>query len=220
MCGRYRRTTQEEELARRYGIEIPRQRDLPISWNIAPSQHVLAIRKEPESGKRSLDPLRWGLIPSWAKDEKIAYKTINARVETVDTSPSYRGAFKKRRCLIPVDSFYEWKKAGTVRQPYSIGMKDDQPFVFAGLWEDWKALGSNEWLRTCTIITCEPNELCAEIHNRMPVILPEEFHEAWLSGAAGKEELTPFPGDGMKAIPIGTRVNSPRNNDPEIIAQL
>jgi putative SOS response-associated peptidase YedK len=220
MCGRYRRTTQEEELARQYGIEIPRERDLPISWNVAPSQYVLAIRKEPESGKRSLDPLRWGLIPSWAQDEKIAYKTINARVETVDTSPSYRGAFKKRRCLIPADSFYEWKKAGTVKQPYSIGMKDDQPFVFAGLWEGWKAPESDEWLRTCTIITCEPNELCVEIHNRMPVILPEEFHEAWLSGAAEKEVLTPFPADAMKVFPIGTRVNSPRNNDPHIIDQV
>jgi putative SOS response-associated peptidase YedK len=131
MCGRYRRTTAEEELAKRYHIPIPRQTDLPISWNVAPSQQVLVIRKDPDSGQRSLDALRWGLIPSWAKDEKIACKTINARVEKVDTAPSYRDAFKKRRCLVPADSFFEWKKAGTVKQPYSIGMTDDAPFVYS-----------------------------------------------------------------------------------------
>jgi putative SOS response-associated peptidase YedK len=217
MCGRYRRTTSEEELAKRYHIPIPRQTDLPISWNIAPSQVVLAIRKNPETGERSLDGLRWGLIPSWAKDDKIAYKTINARVETLDTTASYRSAFKKRRCLIPSDGFYEWQRAGALKQPYSIGMQDGSPFVFAGLWEGWKRPGSEDWLRTCTIITCEPNEFTATIHSRMPVILPEEVHEAWLSGEAGKEVLTPFPADRMKAFPISTLVNSPRNNDPHIL---
>jgi putative SOS response-associated peptidase YedK len=112
MCGRYRRTTAEEGLARRYHIPIPAQLDLPISWNLAPSQDVLAIRFNPKTKQRSLDPLRWGLIPYWAKDPKIAYKTINARAESVDTAPSYQQAFKKRRCLIPVDTFYEWKKVG------------------------------------------------------------------------------------------------------------
>jgi putative SOS response-associated peptidase YedK len=142
MCGRYRRTTAEEELARRYHIPIPTQRDLPISWNVAPSQDVLAIRYNPKTRQRSLDALRWGLIPYWAKDPKIAYRTINARVETVDTAPSYREAFKKRRCLIPADSFYEWKKVVGGKIPYAIGMKDDSPFVFAGLWEGWKDPGS------------------------------------------------------------------------------
>jgi putative SOS response-associated peptidase YedK len=220
MCGRYRRTTSDEELARIYNIPIPVQSDLPISWNIAPGQKILVIRKNPETGQRSLDALRWGLIPVWSKDEKIAFKTINARVETVDTSPSYRSAFKKRRCLIPVDSYFEWKKAGTVKQPYSISMMDDAPFVFAGLWEGWKPPGSDEWIRTCTIITGEPNELIAQIHNRMPVILPEQHHDAWLSGDAGREVLTLFPGERMKAWPISTRVNTPRNNDPQIIEPL
>src|ERR1700730_4871679 len=158
MCGRYRRTTAEEELARRYHIPIPPQRDLPISWNIAPSQDVLAIRFNPETKQRSLDALRWGLIPYWAKDPKIAYRTINARAESVDTAPSYRQAFKKRRCLIPVDTFYEWKKVVGGKIPYAIGMKDDSPFVFAGLWEGWKDPATDEWLRTCTIITGEANE--------------------------------------------------------------
>jgi putative SOS response-associated peptidase YedK len=220
MCGRYRRTTQQEELARRYKIPIPVQTDLPISWNIAPSQDVLAIRYNGETGQRSLDALRWGLIPSWAKDEKIAFKTINARMETVETAPSYRSAFKKRRCLIPADGFYEWRRHGGPKAPFSIGMKDDRPFVFAGLWEGWKAPASNVWLRTCTIITTEANELVAQIHDRMPVILPEQFHAAWLGQsqvADLKALLRPFPADEMKMFEISPRVNSARNNDAEIL---
>jgi len=147
MCGRYRRTTREEELARIYGIPIPSQPDLPISYNIAPSQEVLAIRLNPETKQRSLDRLRWGLVPYWAKDEKIGFKTINARAETVDTAHSFRSAFKKRRCLIPADGFYEWKKVIGGKIPYSIEMKDDSPFVFAGLWEGWQNPETHErWL--------------------------------------------------------------------------
>src|SRR6202162_1427540 len=168
MCGRYRRTTAQEELARRYRISIPPQRDLPISWNIAPTQDVLAIRLHPETKQRNLDTLRWGLIPNWAKDPKIAYKTINARAETVNTAPSYRQAFEKRRCLIPCDGFYEWKKVLGAKIPYTISMKDDSPFVFAGLWEAWKDSTNDQWLHTCTIITGEPNEFVREIHTRMP----------------------------------------------------
>jgi putative SOS response-associated peptidase YedK len=143
MCGRYRRTTSEEELARLYHIPIPPQRDLSISWNIAPNQDVLVIRYNPKAKQRSLDSLRWGLIPYWAKDPKIAFKTINARAETVDSAPSYREAFKKRRCLIPADGFYEWRTIGGTKIPFAIAMKDDRPFVFAGLWEGWKDPGSD-----------------------------------------------------------------------------
>lgn len=217
MCGRYRRTTSEEEIARQYHIPIPPELDLPISYNIAPTQNVLAIRFNPETKQRTLDALRWGLIPNWAKDPKIAYRTINARVETVDTAPSYRQAFKKRRCLLPVDTFFEWKKVVGGKIPHAIGMKDDSVFVFAGLWEGWKDPATEAWLRTCTIITGEPNELLREIHTRMPVILTEEVHDAWLSGEAGKEILVPFPADRMKAWPISPRVNSPKNNDPSIL---
>jgi putative SOS response-associated peptidase YedK len=217
MCGRYRRTTQEEELARLYHIPIPKQTDLPISYNIAPSQQVLTIRFNPETQQRSLDALQWGLIPSWANDPKIGYKTVNARVETIDTAPSFREAFKKRRCLIPADGFYEWQKVVGGKIPFSIGMKDNAPFVFAGLWEGWKDPATQVWLRTCTIITGEPNELVAQIHSRMPVILAEEHHEAWLTNQAGKEVLVPFPGSAMRAWPIGPRVNSPKNNDPDLL---
>ena len=219
MCGRYRRTTREEELARIYHIPIPTQPDLPISYNIAPSQEVLAIRYNPENKQRSLDSLRWGLVPYWAKDEKIGFKTINARAETVDSAYSFRSAFKKRRCLIPTDGFYEWKKVIGGKIPYSIGMKDDSPFVFAGLWEGWLNPETDEWLRTCTIITGEPNELVAEIHTRMPVILPRETHDRWLFGEAGKEVLRPFPAKAMKIWRISTRVNKPENNDPGLLAE-
>jgi putative SOS response-associated peptidase YedK len=130
--------------------------------NIAPSQKVLTIRFNRESQQRSLDALQWGLIPYWAKDPRIAYKTINARVETIDTAPSYRQAFKKRRCLIPADGFYEWRKTAKPKLPFAIAMKDGRPFTFAGLWENWKDPESGEWLRTCTIITGEPNELVAD----------------------------------------------------------
>jgi putative SOS response-associated peptidase YedK len=220
MCGRYRRTTSEEELARRYHIPIPPQRDLPISWNIAPTQDVLTIRLHPETKQRTMDTLRWGLIPNWAKDPKVAYKTINARAETVDSAPSFRQAFRKRRCLVPVDGFYEWKKVPGGKIPYSISMKDDSPFVFAGLWEGWKDPANGEWLHTCTIITGEPNEFVREIHNRMPVILREEHHESWLSGEAGKEVLVPYPAERMKAWPISSRVNSPKNDDADIVASI
>jgi putative SOS response-associated peptidase YedK len=138
-------------------------------------------------------PMGTNLIPYWANDPKIAHKTINARGETVDTAPSYRQAFEKRRCLIPADGFYEWKKVVGGKIPYSIGMKDDAPFVFAGLWEGWKDPATQEWLHTCTIITGKPNELVAQIHTRMPVILGEEHHEAWLTNQAGKEVLVPSP---------------------------
>jgi putative SOS response-associated peptidase YedK len=220
MCGRYRRTTQEEELARIYNVPIPVQTDLPISWNVAPSQNVLVIRRNPETGRRSLDALRWGLVPSWAKDEKIAFKTINARMETIDTAASFRAAFRKRRCLIPADGFYEWKKLVGGKVPYSIGLRSGAPFVFAGLWEGWKSPANGEWLRTCTIITTEPSELCAKVHNRMPVILPESLHDAWLAGDAGKEVLIGYPAEEMTAWEISSRVNTPRNDDPAIIEKV
>jgi putative SOS response-associated peptidase YedK len=220
MCGRYRRTTSEEEIARRYNIPIPSQRDLPISWNIAPTQDILAIRFNPETQQRTLDHLRWGLVPYWSTDLKIGNKTINARVETVDTAPSYRQAFKKRRCLVPADGFYEWKKVPGGKVPYSIGMKDGSPFVFAGLWDGWKDPATGTWLHTCTIITGQPNDFVREIHTRMPIILPEEHHRSWLSGEAGKEVLIPFPADQMTAWPISAKVNSPANNDPEIVSPV
>jgi putative SOS response-associated peptidase YedK len=220
MCGRYRRTTQEEELARMYHIPIPRQTDLPISFNIAPSQDVLAVRYDPEKAVRSLVSLRWGLIPSWAKDEKIGYRTINARMETVQTAPAYRKAFKKRRCLVLANGFYEWRRRGGPRVPFDIALKDNEPFAFAGLWEAWKNPVSREWLFSCTIITTEANELISQIHDRMPVILDAADQPAWLGEEKSHDLgqlLRPFPADRLKMVEISTRVNNPKNNDASVL---
>jgi putative SOS response-associated peptidase YedK len=211
MCGRYRRTTREEELARIYHIPIPAQPDLPISYNIAPSQPVLAIRFNPETKQRSLDTLVWGLVPYWSKDGNTGF--INARAERIDMASAFRRPFQKRRCLIPADGFYEWHKTPEGKVPYSIEMKNGSPFVFAGLWDGWQNPHTKEWLRTCVIITGEPNDLVAQIHNRMPAILATETHDAWLSGESGKEILRPFPANEMTARPISKRINKPENND-------
>jgi putative SOS response-associated peptidase YedK len=219
MCGRYRRTTREEELARIYSIPVPKQPDLPVSYNIAPSQNVLAIRFNPETRERTLDQLRWGLIPHWAKDQKIAYRTINARAESVDKAPAYRQAFIKHRCLIPADGFYEWRKTAKPKLPFAIAMKGDRPFTFAGLWENWKDFETEKWIRTCTIITGEPNELVAQIHPRMPVIIPEQHHAAWLGETDDgnvKELLVSYPADQMRMWAISPRVNGPKNDDPSL----
>lgn len=220
MCGRYRRTTREEELCRIYNIPIPPQRDLPISYNIAPSHDVLVIRFNPATSQRSLDALRWGLVPHWAEDKRIAFRTINARCETIDTAPSFKKAFRRRRCLIPADGFYEWSMIGEAKVPFTIGMKNDLPFVFAGLWEGWRIPSTDEWLRTCTIITCDANELVSQIHPRMPIILPVEQHAVWLGETEDgdlKALLRPYPADEMKMWPVSERVNSPKNDDPSLL---
>ena len=134
-------------------------------------------------------------------------------------APAFRRPFQKRRCLIPADVFYEWKKTPEGKIPYSLEMKDGSPFVFAGLWDGWQNSSTKEWLRTCAIITGEPNELVSQIHIRMPVILPPETHEQWLSGESGKEILRPFPANEMTARPISKRINKPENNDPGVLEE-
>jgi putative SOS response-associated peptidase YedK len=220
MCGRYRRTTREEELARRWNIPIPAQRDLPISWNVAPSSEVLAIRLKRDTKAAAFDWLRWGLVPYWSKDKRIAYSTINARAETIDKTPAFRRAFQKRRCLIPADGFYEWRKTRPPKVPFHIALKDESPFCFAGIWEAWQDPTSGEWLRSCSIVTTEANELISQIHDRMPVILREADFPLWL-GEASEEELKtllrPYPAEEMRMWEISVRVNTPANDDPAII---
>ena len=158
MCGRYRRTTQEEELARLYHIRSRGGRICRSVTTLARARRVLTIRFNPETRARSLDALQWGLIPYWAKDPKIAYRTINARAETIDKAPSYRRAFLNRCCLIPADGFYEWRKTARPKLPFAIAMKDGRRFTFVlGSRENWEIPNLEEWLRTCTIITGEPN---------------------------------------------------------------
>ncbi len=191
---------------------------LAPNYNIAPTQEVAAVVEEDE--KRKLEVFRWGLIPSWAKDPSIGNKMINARAETVSEKPSFRSAFKKRRCLIVADGFYEWQKTDNGKQPYHFRMKDSSPFAFAGLWEAWD--GQGEEIRSCSIVTTDANDLMNEIHHRMPVILHPENYGVWLDqGFAEKEALTdllrPYPSDEMEAYPVSRRVNKPANNEPSVI---
>lgn len=192
-------------------------------YNVAPSQVAPVVRMTKDGG-RGLFMLRWGLIPSWAKDTKFGYKTINARAETVATQPAFRSAFKKRRCLVPVSGFYEWKTVpgSKTKQPYYISAADEEPLVFAGLWEWWRdpADESAEPIESFTIITTTPNELMGEIHNRMPVILSREDFGLWLDDANEGDEavrglLRTYPSELMMARKVSTLVNSPKNDSPE-----
>jgi putative SOS response-associated peptidase YedK len=169
--------------------------------------------------------LRWGLVPFWAKDISIGYKLINARSETLSEKPSFKNAFKNRRCLILADGFYEWQKPaakGAPKAPFRFTLKDEKPFAFAGLWESWYS-PENEEIQSCTIITCEPNPLLAQIHNRMPVILDRNNCWEWLSDKPESELaglMKPYPADEMKGYPVGQKVNNPRVDDINLIKPL
>jgi putative SOS response-associated peptidase YedK len=218
MCGRFNLRVNPALLAEIF--QLTREPDIHPRYNIAPTQQVAVVRRADVG--RELSMLRWGLVPSWAKDVKIGNSLINARAETVATKPAFRAAFKARRCLIPATGFYEWKKTGKAKQPFHIEMKDGQPFAFAGLWEFWK--GDGEPIESCTIITGEPNEVARGIHDRMPVILPEEEYDRWLDLKAPADALqelfVPYPAAEMHGAPISTRVNSPRYDGPECLEQL
>ena len=213
MCGRYTLRTSAKELA-----EVFRVLDAPeISprFNIAPTQLVLAVR---QNGAREFAQLRWGLVPAWADDPKIGYRMINARAESIATKPSFRNAFKSRRCLVVADGFYEWQKTDAkTKQPYLIHMKDDRPFAFAGLWEHWDH--GDKPIESCTIITTEANELMRPLHDRMPVIVAPDEYDRWLKDGP-IELLRPFPPEKMEAYPVSTIVNSPRNEKSECVDRL
>lgn len=216
MCGRYTLRTPVETLVERFEID-EHPASISPSYNVAPTRQVAAVRAE--DGRRKLEGLRWGLIPPWADDPEIGNRMINARSETVAEKPSYRRAFKERRCLILADGFYEWQKTADGKQPFYIRMEDRSPFAFAGLWESWS---NGEEIRSCTILTTEPNELVAPIHNRMPVILHREDYEMWLDPDFEEREpltslLKPYPEEAMEAYPVGRRVNNPANDEPGCI---
>jgi putative SOS response-associated peptidase YedK len=217
MCGRYTLRTPVEKLAEEFGFDNS-SIELPPNYNVAPTQGVAAVLEE--DGQRHLEVLRWGLIPPWADDPQVGSRMINARAETAPEKPSFRRAFRERRCLIPADGFYEWKRMNGGKQPYYIHMKEGRPFAFAGLWESWKDDGGPE-IRSCTILTTKPNALAGEIHDRMPVILPTGSYDVWLDHVSERDELygllAPFPEDGMEAYPVSRFVNSPSNNDPRCI---
>ncbi len=222
MCGRFVLTVDPADLQEAFPeFTFPSQ--YAARYNIAPTQPVLAI---PNNGTGKADFFVWGLIPSWAKDPAIGNRMINARAETLAEKPSFRGPLKYRRCLILADGFFEWQAqaASKSKIPHCIRMKSAKPFAFAGLWEDWLAPdGSN--IKSCTIITTQPNELMAPIHNRMPVILPPNAYAQWLDKgpqqAAGLLPLLqPYPADEMIAYPVSTLVNSPANDRLEILTPV
>ena len=214
MCGRFTQTASPEVIAEQFKITNP-----PLftpRYNIAPSQPIAAIRIDPDRATWTLVMLRWGLIPSWAKDPKIGNQCINAKAETVAEKPSFRSAFKKRRCLVIATGFYEWQVQGRAKQPIWIGLQSKRPFAFAGLWEQWKP-PEGEPLETCTIITTEPNDLMAPIHNRMPVILSPASYDQWLDLSFQQIEplkalLRPYPSEELTAYPVSTLVNNPRHD--------
>ena len=218
MCGRYSFAPELKIVNEHYDIKI-NDGDLEPNYNCAPSQKLPVISND---APHELSKYAWGLIPFWAKDKSIAYKIINARGETLNEKPAFRNAFKSRRCLVIADAFYEWKKiAGSKEKiPYRIFLPQHPVFSMAGIWETWKNQ-EGELIKSFSIITITPNELMAEIHDRMPVILSKEDEKIWLeSNDPGrlKELIKPFPAKQMDAYRISTLVNSPRNNGSDIIA--
>ena len=192
----------------------------PPRYNGAPGQDHWVIRQNPKTGERNLDRLWWGLIPYWVKEANGGRKPINAKAETIVSLPSFRDAYKRRRCLLPIDNFFEWRaiKGEKAKQPFAIGMKSGEPFALAAIWENWKRPDSDEWVRTFAIVTCPANELMAEIHDRMPVIVPPEAFERWLGTEPDPRDLlVPFPSEPMKVWPISIRVNKPANDDATIL---
>ena len=216
MCGRYRLSATErlEEVFEADATEAP-----PPRYNIAPSQPVQIVRRD--NGRRLFVSVRWGLVPFWAKDISIGYRMINARGERAPQKPTFREAFARRRCLIPADGFYEWKKTDSRKQPLHIGMKDDSLFAFAGLWDAWKA-PDGTLLESCTILTTTPNPLLGDIHDRMPVILSRSHYELWLTDAPSEVPrlaglMRPFDAALMKCYQVSSLVNSPQHDGPDCI---
>lgn len=219
MCGRFTLTVDPAQLREVFSwLDIPDE--LTPRYNIAPTQPVAVV---PNDGKNKLDFFIWGLIPSWAKDPQIGSRMINARAETLAEKPSFRNAYRRRRCLVLADGFYEWRKepGGKTKTPMYIQLESREPFAFAGLWEVWYSKDGDKIL-SCNIITTEPNELLIKIHNRMPVILPPDTYQEWLAVDEQDPEqldhlLRPYPANELIAFPVSRQVNSPQNDSPELI---
>lgn len=220
MCGRFIQAVSGDVLARQLGLALPA--DYAMRYNVAPNQTVLGVRAIADGG-RELAWLRWGLIPAWSEEPRVKYSTINARAETVAEKPTYRQAFRQRRCLIPADGFYEWRKVGDRKQPYCIGLDEGAPLVFAGLWERWEREG--QAVESCTILVTSANERIAEIHDRMPVMLDPADYDAWLDPGARDPAkllplLRPYPAERVRLWPVGAAVNRPTGQGPELMAAI
>jgi putative SOS response-associated peptidase YedK len=228
MCGRFGRVGDKQRIAEWMEAHDGGVLDdsfFAPSYNAAPQTFQPVVRLDAETGERELTVMRWGLVPHWAKDAKMAFNTINAKAETITTSPTYREAMKRRRCLVPADFFFEWKKLDAkTKQPYAIAMNDAALFAFAGLWDSWKDKETGKALETFTVITTDPNELMKPIHNRMPVILHRQDYTRWLKlGEPANlpvDLLRPYPAEEMKAWQVGNDVGNVRNNRPELIEPI
>ena len=219
MCGRYTLTIDLEALFDVYPFSIE-ELDYGPRYNIAPTQQVLTYGAQ---GPNTAEYMRWGLIPVWKKPDQKLPLAVNARAETVATGGMFRVPFRRQRCLVLADGFYEWKAEGTTKVPYRIGVKDWRPFGFAGLWDEWHDPDTGESKHSCTIITTSPNALMEPIHNRMPVILPRDAEAAWLdldnpTGEGLADLLVPYPADEMEAYKVSTLVNSTKNAAPDVVA--
>jgi putative SOS response-associated peptidase YedK len=215
MCGRF--TSRKPEKIKIDGVHSSDLEGAKPRYNIAPSQQILSVIQTGD-GRHALY-LEWGLIPSWSKEGN---GIINARSETLAEKPSFRDSFKRRRCLIPADGFFEWKKTGKTKQPYYFQMKDESVFSFAGIWDTWKTDGKE--IISCAIITTKPNELLSQVHNRMPVILHPGDFDTWLGSEIETDDLSdllkPFPNEYMKGYPVSTNVNSPSVDNPQLVEKL
>ncbi|MHB8941239.1 MAG: SOS response-associated peptidase [Desulfobacteria bacterium] len=215
MCGRFTLFEPDQVFAREFGVS-----DFPPRsprYNIAPSQPVTAVRATSTGNGREITLLRWGLIPSWSKDPSIGNRLINARAETAKEKPSFRNAFRRHRCLIPTNGFYEWQLRERGKQPYFVRMRDERLFAFAGLWDRWESPDKGV-IETCTILTTAANTVLAPIHDRMPVILPPAEYARWLDPALKDTDslaplLVPFSPEDMLAFPVSPRVNAPSIDD-------
>jgi putative SOS response-associated peptidase YedK len=219
MCGRFLLRSPGKVVAKLF--DLPEVPDLLPHFNIAPSQPVAVVREQAQD--RQLAFLRWGLIPAWADDPAIGNRMANARSETAATKPSFRGAFRARRCLVVADGFYEWQRTNKHKQPYFIGLPGDRPFGLAGLWERWEKQG--EPVETCTILTTDANELMQPIHERMPVIISPDQYGAWLDPRCQDTEkltklLRPYPSEDMLAYRVSTLVNNWKNDVPECVVAI
>jgi putative SOS response-associated peptidase YedK len=220
MCGRITQKSPPDQLGLQI-VSLLEPLNAAPRYNGSPGQEHWVIRQHPKTGERRLDRLFWGLIPHWVKHVDGGRKPINAKAETIARLSSFRDAYMRRRCLVPVDNFFEWKaiKGANAKQPYAIAMKSGEPFALAGIWENWQPPGSDEWLRTFAIITTIANKLVSAIHNRMPVILPPDAYDRWLSTIESdpRDLLIPYPSEPMTMWPISTRVNRPQNDDASIL---
>ncbi|MBC8386148.1 MAG: SOS response-associated peptidase [Candidatus Cloacimonetes bacterium] len=214
MCGRFAIHTSVTEI-KKYADALSKIDKIEENYNVTPGSKIPVIIKQGEAN--IIDGFQWGLIPFWAKDAKIVYKLINARAESISEKPSFRNAFQRRRCLIPANGFYEWKKPERI--PFYIYLNDRELFTFAGIWEKWLSPEGKE-IKTCSIITTDPNHLLKTIHNRMPVILNKEDEQKWIDHTNDKASLSsllqPYPAEKMKAHIVSKAVNSPENNYPEL----